>query len=172
MYSNSCCSCSFEPEIIKIGQPFNNMYGNNILKFQESKTILNACTKKSGNLLNAPRIYIYIYRKNGEYEWMKIQSTNLRYLFLWIVGKICWKTTLVDSDPKAPFSIATTPICREGLFSFPWIAPGFTLDTYLIMLSIKQGGIKYHFLSLWYDSTWDWTPGFPDHWRTLYSLCQ
>ena len=21
----------------------------------------------------------------------------------------------------------------------------------------KQGGIKYHFLSLWYDSTWDWT---------------
>ena len=33
----------------------------------------------------------------------------------------------------------------------------FTLDPYLIMLSVKQGGIKYHFLSLWYDSTWDWT---------------
>ena len=26
------------------------------------------------------------------------------------------------------------------------------------MLSDKKGGIKYHFLSLWYDSTWDWTP--------------
>ena len=26
------------------------------------------------------------------------------------------------------------------------------------MLSIKQGSIKYHFLSLWYDLTWDWTP--------------
>ena len=26
------------------------------------------------------------------------------------------------------------------------------------MLSVKQSGIKYHFLSLWYDSTWDWTP--------------
>ena len=25
------------------------------------------------------------------------------------------------------------------------------------MLSVKQGGIKNHFLSLWYDSTWDWT---------------
>ena len=24
------------------------------------------------------------------------------------------------------------------------------------MLSVKQGSIKYHFLSLWYDSTWDW----------------
>ena len=26
------------------------------------------------------------------------------------------------------------------------------------MLSAKQGDIKYHFLSLWYDSTWDWIP--------------
>ena len=25
------------------------------------------------------------------------------------------------------------------------------------MLSVKQGGIKYQFLSLWYESTWDWT---------------
>ena len=23
------------------------------------------------------------------------------------------------------------------------------------MLSVKQGSIKYHILSLWYDSTWD-----------------
>ena len=26
------------------------------------------------------------------------------------------------------------------------------------MLSVKQGGIKYHFFSLRYDLTWDWTP--------------
>ena len=25
------------------------------------------------------------------------------------------------------------------------------------LLSVKQGGIKYYFLNLWYDSTWDWT---------------
>ena len=25
------------------------------------------------------------------------------------------------------------------------------------MQSVKQGGIKYYFLSLWYDSTWDWS---------------
>ena len=30
------------------------MYSNNIVNFQESTTILNACTKKSGNLLTAP----------------------------------------------------------------------------------------------------------------------
>ena len=52
VYSNCCCSCSFEPEIIKIDQPSHNMYSNKILNFQESTTILNACTKKSGNLLN------------------------------------------------------------------------------------------------------------------------
>ena len=31
--------------------------------------------------------------------------------------------TVVKGDPKAPFSIATTPSCRERCHSFPWIAP-------------------------------------------------
>ena len=44
----------------------------------------------------------------------------------------------------------------EGATPFPGLLH-FTLDPYLIRLSVKQGGIKYHFLSLWYDSTWDWT---------------
>ena len=57
VYSNCCCSCSFEAEIIKIGQSSYKMYSNNIENFQESTTILNACTKKSGNLLNAPHNY-------------------------------------------------------------------------------------------------------------------
>ena len=35
------------------------------------------------------------------------------------------------------------------------------------MLSAKQRGIKYHFLSLWYDSTLGLNPGLPGHWRTL-----
>ena len=47
VYSNCCCSCSFEREIIKIGQSSHKMYSNNILNFQESMTILKACTKKS-----------------------------------------------------------------------------------------------------------------------------
>ena len=55
VYSNCCCSCSFETEIIKIGQSSHKMYSNNIVNFQESTRILNACTKKSGNLLEAPR---------------------------------------------------------------------------------------------------------------------
>ena len=55
VYSNSYYSCSFEPEILKIGQSSHKMYSNNIVNSQESTTILNACTKKSGNLLEAPR---------------------------------------------------------------------------------------------------------------------
>ena len=43
----------------------------------------------------------------------------------------------VEDDQKAPFSVATKPRCRRGRYSFPWIA-------YLILLSVKQGGIKYH----------------------------
>ena len=60
-YSNCCCSCSLEAEIIKIGQSSHKMYSNKILNFQEFTTILNACTEKSGNLLSEIRIYIYIY---------------------------------------------------------------------------------------------------------------
>ena len=31
--------------------------------------------------------------------------------------------TVTVGDQKAPFSIATTPSCRGGRYSFPYIAP-------------------------------------------------
>ena len=34
--------------------------------------------------------------------------------------------TIVEGDQKAPFSIATTPKCRGGRYSFPWIASLYT----------------------------------------------
>ena len=55
VYSNCCCSCWFEPEIMKIGQSSHKMYSNNIVNFQECTAILNSCTRKSGNLLKSPR---------------------------------------------------------------------------------------------------------------------
>ena len=51
VYSNSCCSCSFEIEIIKNCQSSHETYSNNILNFQESASILNACTKKVWKLI-------------------------------------------------------------------------------------------------------------------------
>ena len=43
VYSNCCCSCFFESEIIKIGQSSYKTYSKYIVNFQESTTILNAC---------------------------------------------------------------------------------------------------------------------------------
>ena len=60
VYSNCCCSCWFEAEIIKIGQSSHKMYSNKILNFQESTTILNTHTKKVCKLNVCPS-YIYIY---------------------------------------------------------------------------------------------------------------
>ena len=63
---------------------------------------------------------------------------------------------------RLPFWYLLYPGVREGVTPFPGLLH-FTLDTYFILLSVKQGGIKYHFLSLWYDSTWDWTQHFNHH---------
>ena len=58
---------------------------------------------------------------------------------MYIVVKLA---TVVEGNQKTPFSIATTP--KEGTTPFPGLLH-FTLDTYLISLSVKQGGIKNHF---------------------------
>ena len=65
--------------------------------------------------------------------------------------------TVAKGDPKASFSLATTPGVEEGTTPFPGLLH-FTLDLYLITLNVNKGGIKYYFLSLWYDSIRDGTP--------------
>ena len=83
VYPNSSCSCSFEPEIIKIGQSSHKMYSNNIVNFQESTTVLNACTKKSGNLSYAikssqTKSYIFsIYVKKIWFGFIAHQSLKV-----------------------------------------------------------------------------------------------
>ena len=49
-------------------------------------------------------IYMYIYLSIYIYIYIKL-------------------ATVVEANPKAPFSIATTPRCRGGRYSFSWIAP-------------------------------------------------
>ena len=51
VYSNSCCSCTFEPEVIKIWQSSHKIYSNNILNFQESTSILNTQKRKVWKLI-------------------------------------------------------------------------------------------------------------------------
>ena len=70
--------------------------------------------------------------------------------------------TLVEGDPKAPFSIATTPRIPRLLH--------FTLDPHLMVLSAKQGSIKSNFYEslVWLDLGLN--SSLPDHWWILYSL--
>ena len=108
-----------------------------------------------------------IVQTQQDFQHMSVDSRNnfpsLLYIkidltknFVKVKVKKVKLSPLIESDPKAPFSIATTPRCGRGRYSIPRIVPLY-LDPHLIMLSAKQGGIKYHFLSLWYDSTRDWT---------------
>ena len=77
------------------------------------------------------------------FEWFSLQINKVGYFSQgWSEGS---------------FLIASTPKYKEGATSFPGM-PHFTLDRYLLVLSVKQCGIKYYFLSLRYDSTWDGTP--------------
>ena len=62
-------------------------------------------------------------------------------------GWLMLLATVVEGDQKAPFSIATTLKCVYvcgGATPIPGLLH-FTLDPYLIMLSVKQGGIKCYF---------------------------
>ena len=76
--------------------------------------------------------------------------------------------TVIEGDLMAPFSIATIPGVREGATSFP-VLLHFTIDMYLIMLSVKTRyqvpfleSLVWHNLGL--------NPGLLDYWRTLHSL--
>ena len=85
VYSNSCSSCSFEPEIMKICQSSYKMYINDILNYQESTTNLNVCTKKSGNLLNAPRKSVsvcQVFVGVSAISWFYI-TFKITFLYWW-----------------------------------------------------------------------------------------
>ena len=85
MYSNCCCSCLFEAEIIKIGQSSHNLYSNNILNIQESTAILNACTKNVWKLIEtATYIHLYECKQMIDFKLLLLHS-NARNHFT--VGK-------------------------------------------------------------------------------------
>ena len=65
-----------------------------------------------------------------------------------------------------PFRLLQHRCVGEGATPFPGLLH-FTLDPYLILLSVKQGGIKYHFLSLSYDEL-GLNQGLPGHCRRLW----
>ena len=92
----------------------------------------------------------YLALKSGNYQWF-----NPIYIYIYI-----YKSKVGDHSRGWPEGSLFDSLLHQGVGEGATPFPGllhFTLDPYLIMLSVKQRGIKYHFLSLWYDSTWDWT---------------
>ena len=93
VYSNSCCRCSFELELIKIGQSSHKMYCNDIVNFQESTTILNACTKNVRKLSEVTIIslhhYISEYWMNANQMLFMITHFINQSLYLSINLSVC-----------------------------------------------------------------------------------
>ena len=79
VYSNCCCSCSFEGEILKICQSSHKTYSNNIVNFQESMTILNAHTKKVWKLI----VYISYILNTNMYKDIAKLLTELDNFFVY-----------------------------------------------------------------------------------------
>ena len=105
-------------------------------------------------------IYIYMYVYMYIYMYIYIYIYIYVYIYMYIYIYICIYIYVGDHSrgwPEGPpFDSLLHQGVGEGATPFLGLLH-FTLDPYLILLSVKQGGIKYHFLSLWYDSTWDWT---------------
>ena len=87
VYSNCCSGCSFEPEIIKIGQSSHKIYSNSILNSDESTTIINVCTKKSGNLLKAPRTYYENSVPSRYFSWDQILQSQYGWGIYYFIYK-------------------------------------------------------------------------------------
>ena len=88
VYSNSYCSCWFEPEIIKIGQSSYTIYSNNILNFQDSMAMSNARTKKFWKLIEVTT-YFYLLRCINRYLMFKSLSRLFAFhSALILLGKV------------------------------------------------------------------------------------
>ena len=88
------------------------------------------------------------------YTWIYSKSVLYMTIFkMCIIHENIQTWNLVEGDPKAPFQKLIHWGVGKGATPFSGILH-FSIDLYFIMLNVKQSGIKYHFLSLWYDSTW------------------
>ena len=75
--------------------------------------------------------------------------------------------TVAKVDPKAPFSLATTPRCRVGCNSFPWITPFYLWSVPYSTECKAASSIIFESL-VWLHLGLN--PCSPGHWWTLYPL--
>ena len=119
VYSNCCCICSFEPEIIRFGQSSHKMYYNKILNFLESTAILNAHTKKS--LENYRKHLVYVY------GWYPIKPNQTKqsdsHIFTNVLKEIPWELGALSVRV-----IGLENEIRDPTYKCPWERPEFILS--------------------------------------------
>ena len=118
------------------------IYTNNIITFFSGERPQHICEQDDGksiisriqtNLLHVYTkkypllvVFAYIFVANL-YFCVNMSVYLLKILWqFWVLRNNVSKVklaTIVEGDPKAPFSKLTTPRCRIGRYSFPWIAP-------------------------------------------------
>ena len=150
VYSNCCCSCWLEAEIIKIGQSSHKMYSNNIVNYQESTTILNGCTKKSGNLLKAPRKYV---QRSGNINWKTwYLKTTIVSVIVGSLGMITISKGDINTLPKY------LPAVKKSIHGMDWLQKGlwygatYITIEFLIMYLISNKIIDFITNSM--ESSW------------------
>ena len=118
-------------------------------------------------IIIAPSSYCLILFFFSRYGQLQLWFAKKCYLFMYIYISYSRLSWLTEGDLMPPFLIATTPRRKGGHIFFPLIS-SLTLHPYLIMLSVKQEGIKYHFSEslVWLDLGLN--PSLPDHWCTLW----
>ena len=101
-------------------------------------------------------VLLRVRTRSGEKGEVDILSTT-RLPLMNLTAFLCKRlVTLVEGDLKASLSIATSLRCRGGRYSIPRIVPLYSWSL-TCNAEYKLRRHKYHFLSLWYDPTLDWT---------------
>ena len=86
-------------------------------------------------------------------------------------GKSVKLANIVEGDPKAPFSIATTPRCMGGHHSFPWFAPLYPWSLpYIAECEARRHQIPFLESLVWLHLGLN--QDLRSHWRTLKPSCQ
>ena len=102
--------------------------------------------KMISNVYDHCEISVQLAICRQDHKWSKSEGCwreLMVYIYIYIYIYISWPT-VVEGDPKATFSIGISPRCMGRPDSFPLIT-SLPFDPYLILLSVKQGSIKYHF---------------------------
>ena len=111
--------------------------------------------------------YIYMVLQHWKSLWKKLSI----YIFMYVCIYISKLATVVVGDQKAPFSIATTPRCWEGCYSFPWITLLYSWYVpYVAEWEARRYLVPFLKSLVWRDLGLN--PSLPGHWRTLYPLDQ